>query len=423
MPKLSLIGLLAVPSASAQCGGFATQNSQYCKGLVKHPEVTDSDSCKQACCDDLTCDTWHWCANEAGCNGWGSSRCWYGHASTCEAKTHWMGEQKTSPQPAPAPTPTPAPTPIPAPTPAPAPGIVSRKRGFSGFLGTFTCEDAELLKLQDSWHYTWQGASPTQGNRCGYKNVTSEFVPMVAGVKCPGYAAGECNVTLEKSIESLNTDSVRSTWKKSGARFLLGYNEPDAGNGKHNHPHEVSPADAASAWPKMQDLAASMSPPLILVSPSIASGQESGGRDCWDADGRSTWLDDFFGNCTHVVPECDPSLIKYVGMHDYHGSVKGLQRKVDGAAELYGRKVWLTEIAITKWGNPPSADAQAAYMQELLPYLDSSENVFRYAWFSARNAPNDQNGGSNLLASDGSATVTKVGKIYRDTADTHSFVI
>merc|ERR1712070_289651 len=350
----------------------------------------------------------------------GGAKCWYGTASSCEATKKWVGESKSAPAPTPSPSP-PPPTPSPSPPPSPLPpSPVTRKRGFSGFLGEhWTCEDATLLNLQDSWHYNWLGNVATQGNRCDGQDVTSEFVPMVAGVKCPGYADGECTAALEKAIERFDTDEVRANWKKANARFLLGYNEPDAGNGKHNHPHEVSPADAAAAWPKVQALAAAMSPPLTLVTPSVASGQESGGRDCWDENGRSTWLDDFFGNCTDVVKDCDPSLIKYIGMHDYHGSVDGLQKKVDGAAALYGRKVWLTEIAITLYGKPPSMDEQSAYMEDLLPYLDTSENVFRYAWFSARNAPNDQNGGSNLLATDGSATVTSIGKIYRDTSDSH----
>merc|ERR1719188_2592322 len=52
-------------------------------------------------------------------------------------------------------------------------------------------------------------------------------------------------------------------------------------------------------------------------------------------------------------------------------------------------------------------------MTELLPYLDSSEHVFRYAWYAARNAPNEQNGGSNLLPYDNdSLTPTSTGKIY-----------
>lgn len=36
-----------------------------------------------------------------------------------------------------------------------------------------------------------------------------------------------------------------------------------------------------------------------------------------DADGGSLWLDYFLGNCTHVVPGCNASLIKYIAFHDY----------------------------------------------------------------------------------------------------------
>jgi hypothetical protein len=113
------------------------------------------------------------------------------------------------------------------------------------------------------------------------------------------------------------------------------------------------------------------------------------------------------------VFECDPSTIKYIAMHDYHGDVKQLQKRVSGARKRYsGRKLWLTEFAITRWGDAPNREEQDAYMTEVLPYLDGSDDVFRYAWFSTRNAPNNQNGGSNLLDSDGSASVTSTGRIY-----------
>lgn len=290
----------------------------------------------------------------------------------------------------------------------------SRKRGL-GYGGKFSCEDAKMLELADSWAYNWQGSSSSE---CGDQGLSHEFVPMAIGTKCASIGKSNCDVEIEKSIARLDNDETRAKWKTGNAKYLLGYNEPDAGNGKHNHPHEASPADAAKAWPKIQALAAAMSPPLVLVSPSVASGHESGGADCWDADGRSTWMDDFLGNCTHVVKDCDPSLIKYIGMHDYHGSVDALRRKVDGAVKRYGRKVWITEIAMTNWGNPLARSVQDAYLKELLPYLDSSENVFRYSWYAARNCPNEQNGGSNLLECDGSAALTSTGKIYRDTPDT-----
>jgi len=281
----------------------------------------------------------------------------------------------------------------------------NRKRGLGGFVGHFTCQDAAALGLNDSWFYSWM-MNPSQYNKCGNnQKIAAEFVPMVAGVN---------------ATQHYMTDAVRRHWAFANVHYLLGYNEPDSGNGKHNHPHEAAPAVAAADWPLVQKVADQFDPPLELVAPAVASGSESGGRDAWDDNGKSTWLDDFFRNCTNIVKDCDPSKIKYIAMHDYHGNVTGLKRRIDGAFKRYGgRKIWLTEVAITKWGQPPSRAVQDAYMAELLPYLDSSEHVFRYAWYAARNAPNEQNGGSNLLPYDSdSLTPTSTGKIYALTTNT-----
>lgn len=280
----------------------------------------------------------------------------------------------------------------------------TRKRGFSGFMGEhFTCEDAAALGLQDSWSYTWM-LSASQRNKCAGKKAAAEFTPMINGV-------GE---TSKSKIEDLKT-----LWSGNNVHYLLGYNEPDYGNG-HNHPHMATPAKAAADWPELQKLAAHFDPPLTLVGPAVSSGAESGGDDAWDSEGRSTWLDEFFGNCTHVVKECDPSLIKYIAMHDYQGDVAKLKRRISGAVKHYeGRKVWLTEFAITKWGAPPSRAKQDAFLKEALPYLDASDDVFRYNWFSARNPPNAQNGGSNLLPCDSNSTTpTSTGLIYKGGKET-----
>jgi len=127
---------------------------------------------------------------------------------------------------------------------------------------------------------------------------------------------------------------------------------------------------------------------------------------------------------TEVVKDCDPSMIKYIAMHDYWGNVSKLERRLSGAVKRYGgRKVWLTEFAITDWRDPPSREMQDAYMKDVLPFLDSNGNVFRYAWFSSRNAPDNQNGGSNLLEADGSAKLTSTGEIYKQRSTSDSFVV
>merc|ERR1711874_315459 len=112
----------------------------------------------------------------------GSSRCHTGKAGSCSSKTHWVGERKGASPPSPSPSPSPSP----APSPSPSPGKpVTRKRGLGAFTGGYsthwTCEDAKLLGLDDSWHYTWV-ANPSQYNRCKGQNVSSEFVPMVNGI-------------------------------------------------------------------------------------------------------------------------------------------------------------------------------------------------------------------------------------------------
>lgn len=279
---------------------------------------------------------------------------------------------------------------------AAAEGAVTRKRGFSGFLGEYaTCRDAEALGLEDSWYYTWMAITSQRGI-CGKQKLAAEFVPMINGVD-----------------QNHDIADIKEAWKAANVHYLLGYNEPDYGNG-HNHPQMATPAKAASDWPKLQKLAASFDPPLALVGPAVSSGAESGGGDAWDADGKSTWLDEFFGNCTHVIEDCDPSLIKFIAMHDYQGDVAKLRRRISGAVKHYGgRKVWLTEFAITHWGAPPGRERQDAFMKEALPYLDSSDDVFRYNWFTSRNPPNDQNGGSNLLpVTSNSTSPTSTGSIY-----------
>jgi hypothetical protein len=282
---------------------------------------------------------------------------------------------------------------------------VSIKRGLGAYTGgwnvNWTCEDGALLGLDNSWHYSW-AANPSQYTKCKGQNISAEFVPMINGIN------------QAQSMLGTPSHHYITEWTEHNVHFLLGYNEPDMGNGKAGqHPHQCTPADAAKDWPALQQLAALFDPPLELVAPAVSSVSESGGTDAWDDNGHSTWLDEFFGNCTDVVEECDPSLIKYIAMHDYHGDVKQLQKRASGARQRYGdRQLWLTEFAHTQWGSAPTREEQDAYLTEVLPYLDGSDDVFRYAWYSTRNQPNAQNGGSNLLEVDGSASLTSTGRIY-----------
>ena len=95
-------------------------------------------------------------------------------------------------------------------------------------------------------------------------------------------------------------------------------------------------------------------------------------------------------------------------------------RRVNGAQERYGgRQIWITEFAILgkPWlpgGHTENRSDQNAFLKTVLPLLDASDAVFRYAWFTSRNVPNSMNGGSNLLPNANNGTTpTSTGEIYR----------
>jgi len=202
----------------------------------------------------------------------------------------------------------------------------------------------------------------------------------------------------------LNTGATKRAF--AGAKYLLGYNEPDPGP----HPHKMDPAEAAADWPDMQDLAAANN--LTLVSPAMSTTG-------LDKNGASSWLDEFFGNCSDVVAACDPSLIKHVAFHDYVGSAEGIVKRAEGLFERYQRTVWITEFAINKWaaGYAPTREDQDKYMFEVLPMLDASPAVDRYVWYTARDEPGGAGfapgaGGNLLVWNVTKPQLTSTGRVY-----------
>ena len=85
------------------------------------------------------------------------------------------------------------------------------------------------------------------------------------------------------------------------------------------------------------------------------------------------------------------------------------------------RQIENTEIAINHWGcrvatSRERCKNQDAYMRDVLPLLDASPAVYRYAWYSARDQPqlwSTGNGGGNLLEWNISKpTLTSTGEMY-----------
>eukprot|EP00581_Thalassiosira_minuscula_P006772 CAMPEP_0183706518 /NCGR_PEP_ID=MMETSP0737-20130205/3311_1 /TAXON_ID=385413 /ORGANISM="Thalassiosira miniscula, Strain CCMP1093" /LENGTH=586 /DNA_ID=CAMNT_0025933933 /DNA_START=91 /DNA_END=1848 /DNA_ORIENTATION=+ len=402
-----------------------------CPDLTEVNRMTapSSDACAAVCASDPGCDLWQYCkkiesTNANSCrlhdatgNGdaWTSGnwiRCYISTSASsrdaCLPERYagqWIGAGRSSAEGTRVPSAS-----IPA----------SRKRGLSAYLDVDlsdgvttnppTCADGEALGLQDSWYYTWQARS-SSGDYCakvdrlwgagpndnggGGVQLGKEFVPMIIGV-------GNAQHVLD------NIDQKKAEWTRANVHYLLGYNEPDP---SPNHPHEVEARIAAQDWPLVQRIAQSFDPPLKLVSPCPAS-------EDFDDDGRSAWLDDFFGNCTHEVEECDPSSVEYIAFHDYRGSVDGLRRRIDGMYAHYGnRPLWLTEYAVGRWEPPngPLRPEQDAYLERSLTLLENHPAVFRYVWFHSRNGPGPWGGVKDLLVWDQhEPNITSTGVIYRD---------
>ena len=134
---------------------------------------------------------------------------------------------------------------------------------------------------------------------------------------------------------------------------------------------DLAPAQAASYWGQLDELAQSFDPPLTVVGPGMTH---------WGADGGSPWLDQFFGNLSSSVAR----RISFLAQHDYSGDAAGIVSRAAAAYEKYGRKVWLTEFSV---GSGKGRAENDEFMRAVLPLLDAAESVDRYAWYSTRNAP------------------------------------
>ena len=82
----------------------------------------------------------------------------------------------------------------------------------------------------------------------------------------------------------------------------------------------------------------------------------------------------------------------------------------------YGRKIWFTEFAKSSTKDPQE---ELEYMKAILPFLESSEAIWRYSWFVHRWPVNGSDHGWYLdraisLLQDDSATLTELGQFYND---------
>lgn len=89
--------------------------------------------------------------------------------------------------------------------------------------------------------------------------------------------------------------------------------------------------------------------------------------------------------------------------------------KLRATHKLYDLPIWITEFAVADWGtsrekpNRVSEDEVAAFLQKVLPELEKTPWIERYAWFPS--GPNFPALSSSALF-DKDGNLTKVGKVY-----------
>jgi hypothetical protein len=244
------------------------------------------------------------------------------------------------------------------------------KRGLA--YGYHSRADLEALAPGVSFWYNWAFV-PDQALADGsYETLDVEYVPMIWGAGSNREAA--------------------ATEIPEGARYLLGFNEPNFGSQAN-----LSAADAAALWPELEAIADERG--LDLVSPAV----NFCGGDCQETD-PFKYLDDFFAACEgcrvdaiaiHIYVGCNPN---------GENHAEWLINHVKTYESRFSLPLWLTEFACD---DAEDEAEQLAFMEDAVEFLEENPRIARYAWFAGRadNVPH-----VDLLGADGE--LTALGRRY-----------
>jgi hypothetical protein len=108
--------------------------------------------------------------------------------------------------------------------------------------------------------------------------------------------------------------------------------------------------------------------------------------------------------------------IDFVCVHWYwHPDPNDFMGKMRAIHKLYNLPIWITEFAIADWdantekANRFSADQVASFLEKVLPFLNKTPWIERFAWYPSSEKSHAL-GPSALFDQDGN--LTKVGKVY-----------
>jgi len=214
-----------------------------------------------------------------------------------------------------------------------------------------------LRQLHVAWYYNWSitplAAAPS--------NV--KFAPMIWGLKNVGTLGGPVPI-------------------------VLGFNEPSgSGSGQSN----ITVSQAIAAWPQVQSIA------LVVGAPAIGSNS---------AIARA-WLTAFMSRI-----QANHMKVNFIPIHWYGPpDPTRLLAFVDSVYVQFGLPIWVTEFAVRNNATNAYTPQQAlAYMQAVLPALESRSYVERFSWFGAAGINSAELAPSLLV--DAAGALTPLGQAY-----------
>ena len=201
-----------------------------------------------------------------------------------------------------------------------------------------------------NWAYDW-------GNGGGNSGYNGEYVPMFWN------GAGNIESTAARLITENNSN------------YILGFNEPERSDQSN-----LSVATAVNRWRRITSSFAGTG--FKLVGPAVSD----------NVAGRE-WLDDFMD-----IVDADPTLhVDEIAFHWYgtvninnpQGGANSFLNRVAQYHNTYGRNVWITEFAGLDFGGNYTTeqmnDWNEAFLDIVIPVLESRDYVTRYAWWNHNN--------------------------------------
>lgn len=252
---------------------------------------------------------------------------------------------------------------------------LSEKRGIGYGTGggqqQLSVQDLRTIDEKMSWFYDWSTSSPASVSGA-YQSMGIDFTPMLWGSNSSEYS-------MRQYLDN-----------NPGVKYLLGFNEPT-----HLSQANLTPQEAAQAWPILEAIADDYN--LQLVGPAVGNSTLYG---AWD------YLDAFFEACT----DCR---VDFIAVHKYGSNAENFKAFIRESYR-YGKPIWLTEWAGNGGGGanwPEKADDHIEFLADTTRWLESEDNVYRYAWFLGRNKEGIRNWPYNGLLGENGA-MTPIGELY-----------